>query len=186
MSFRDQASGTIDFDAPDVHQLIEQIDVPRLPLTMAMRSNRDKLLYSEGWLFVDHPKGEHENVCLAPERSLLLGWLNDGTVDFVDFCFGEPRTKPAFLGRKYEPGTICGKRAFVALRLAASTLYPNHGQLVAPMRKLAHERWDELVADTAIVELKRRDRKEFLKSCAFLPYFQGWSDILVASAKRAK
>lgn len=178
---RGRASDRIDMDGITIHEPIEQPWPPRLPMTMRMRAQATRLRYSLGYLFIEHPDGERENAYLT-ERALLLKLLNDSVVDVVDFCVGEPRTKRRVFGIKYEPVTICGNQAFVALEPAAR--HPDDRQLVLPLTQLVHERWNDLVANARTVAIERCDRAAFLRSCRSLPYLEEWDALLTSSAKR--
>lgn len=124
----------------------------------------------DAWVWVAHPDGQHENVCLEGERKLFLDLVRDRTIDAVNFCFGLPTGKKGFFGAKYASASIHGTRPFVALQFLRRPHFSDVELLGAPITAVLERRWDELVASKDYVDLLPSEHSPFLRTSAELPY----------------
>ncbi len=182
----ERVGARIDMRRRTVHDLASDCGGPSSPLEMVVRDDNRGLPFAVGGLFVNHPGGEHTNVCLAAERDLMLDLLRDEVIDTVEFSVGLPKTNPRLFVGKYEAATICGKRGFVALRIALSAMFPNVEVLASPMTELLRDHWREIASADDSVEVDRKRQASFLRSCSSLPYFNGWVEALAVAAKRVR
>lgn len=134
-------------------------------------------------LFVNHLDGNHENVCLEVERSLIGDLLRDRLVDVADFSRGLPKKNPNWF-KKYEPGEILGRRSFVALALLKDGLFPHLTPIGAPLRNFLASHWMLLEEEKEQVSLTHGQRRSFELECSKLQLFSEISDSMIAAAKR--
>lgn len=170
------------FQRVTMHELASRV-VENESLSWSLSAHSCELPLFELRLFVNHLDGNHENVCLETERSLIADLLKDRLVDVADFSRGLPKKNPIWL-KKYEPGEILGTRSFVALALLKDGLFPDLTSIRTPLQNFLATHWMLLEEEREHVSLTRDQRRSFELKCSKLRLFREISDGVLAAAKR--